>query len=354
MTDPRINLKNPWLAGLFAFLLPGAGQLYQGRYFKGVLFLVCILGTFVYGMQLGEWRPFYWTENAGQLKFGRPAKRNFGFLAQAGMGTPAVIAYLQSRRYHSRNNAPVKLNYPNSPDDSDYDLTKEEIERKLPLLKAIDAKFSGIVLVRKRDENENLVTVDQPLQGQIHLEPHNGSFRGTFQGTMIDTNRKEQSVSWNLGGSLFVDSRVLGNPKRAVRASIMPVEGEFKAIKGSIPREFLNRIAAPLDNATLQDLNGRLNKRFEMALVYTWIAGLLNILAIWDAVQGPAYGYGDEPPPEKESTDKISTDESGEKSKRKAAAAEKEDEPPDKESPRQPIVETVASDADAATSKGKS
>ena len=44
----------------------------------------------------------------------------------------------------------------------------------------------------------------------------------------------------------------------------------------------------------LQGLNGRLTKRFGMALVFTWIAGLLNILAIWDAVQGPAYGYDDE------------------------------------------------------------
>ena len=31
-----------------------------------------------------------------------------------------------------------------------------------------------------------------------------------------------------------------------------------------------------------------------MAMVFTWIAGLLNILAIWDAVEGPAFGYGDE------------------------------------------------------------
>ena len=31
-----------------------------------------------------------------------------------------------------------------------------------------------------------------------------------------------------------------------------------------------------------------------MASVFTWIAGLLNLLVIWDAVDGPAYGYGDE------------------------------------------------------------
>ena len=31
-----------------------------------------------------------------------------------------------------------------------------------------------------------------------------------------------------------------------------------------------------------------------MGAVFTLIAGLLNILAIWDAFEGPAYGFGDE------------------------------------------------------------
>ncbi|MFN9825440.1 MAG: hypothetical protein ACK58J_14935, partial [Planctomyces sp.] len=33
---------------------------------------------------------------------------------------------------------------------------------------------------------------------------------------------------------------------------------------------------------------------YDVAAVLTWIAGLLNLMAIWDAAQGPAYGYGDE------------------------------------------------------------
>jgi hypothetical protein len=31
-------------------------------------------------------------------------------------------------------------------------------------------------------------------------------------------------------------------------------------------------------------------------MVYTWIAALLNVLVMWDAFEGPAYGYGDEKP----------------------------------------------------------
>jgi hypothetical protein len=36
-----------------SFLVPGLGQIYQGRISKGVLFLVCIYALFFYGMWLG-------------------------------------------------------------------------------------------------------------------------------------------------------------------------------------------------------------------------------------------------------------------------------------------------------------
>ena len=46
MSDPRIPLKHPLAAGLLAFLVPGAGHCYQGRYFKAVVYFVCITGLF--------------------------------------------------------------------------------------------------------------------------------------------------------------------------------------------------------------------------------------------------------------------------------------------------------------------
>jgi hypothetical protein len=65
-------------------------------------------------------------------------------------------------------------------------------------------------------------------------------------------------------------------------------------IDGETPRPFFDWFEAPLEDEEIQDVNRRLGKRYELALVYTWIAGLLNILAVWDALEGPAYGYGDE------------------------------------------------------------
>jgi TM2 domain-containing membrane protein YozV len=54
-----IDLKNPWLAGLLAWAIPGLGHLYQGRTGKGLLFMICILGTFAYGMYLGGGKVVY-------------------------------------------------------------------------------------------------------------------------------------------------------------------------------------------------------------------------------------------------------------------------------------------------------
>jgi hypothetical protein len=41
------------LPAFLSFLVPGLGQIYQGRVGKGVLFLVCIYALFFYGMYLG-------------------------------------------------------------------------------------------------------------------------------------------------------------------------------------------------------------------------------------------------------------------------------------------------------------
>jgi len=42
------------LPGVLSFLVPGLGQIYQGRVGKGVLFLVCVYALFFYGMWLGS------------------------------------------------------------------------------------------------------------------------------------------------------------------------------------------------------------------------------------------------------------------------------------------------------------
>jgi hypothetical protein len=68
-----------------------------------------------------------------------------------------------------------------------------------------------------------------------------------------------------------------------------------RRVEGAIPRRFVDWFQVPMEGMPLERLHGRLGKFWELAVTYTLIAGLLNILAVWDALEGPAYGYGDEP-----------------------------------------------------------
>ena len=83
-----IDLRNPALAAALSWLIPGLGQLYQGRSFKGVIFLVTLLGTFLAGMWIGGGNVVYasW----------RPGETRWAFLGQAGIGAAAIPAMIQS------------------------------------------------------------------------------------------------------------------------------------------------------------------------------------------------------------------------------------------------------------------
>jgi hypothetical protein len=51
-------------AGFLSYLIPGLGQIYQGRVGKGVLFMVCLLGMFFAGQYLGDWQNVYVPDRA--------------------------------------------------------------------------------------------------------------------------------------------------------------------------------------------------------------------------------------------------------------------------------------------------
>jgi hypothetical protein len=91
-SDPAIDidLKDPRLAAFLAWLVPGLGHLYQGRRGKGVLFFVCIVGTFVYGLWLGGGRVVY-------ASVPSPLTR-WQYFCQLGVGLPALPAIVQRER----------------------------------------------------------------------------------------------------------------------------------------------------------------------------------------------------------------------------------------------------------------
>jgi hypothetical protein len=86
-----IDLKDPRLAAFLAWLVPGLGHIYQGRTSKGILFFVCIVGTFLYGLYLGDGRVVYASTTPSIFT-------RWQFFCQLGVGLPALPALVQRQR----------------------------------------------------------------------------------------------------------------------------------------------------------------------------------------------------------------------------------------------------------------
>lgn len=91
----EIDLKDPRLAAFLAWLVPGLGHIYQGRTGKGVLFFVCIVGTFLYGLYIGDGRVVY---ASTAPVFSRQFLERWQFICQLGVGLPALPALVQRAR----------------------------------------------------------------------------------------------------------------------------------------------------------------------------------------------------------------------------------------------------------------
>ncbi len=93
MNQSPVNLKNPRLAALLAWLVPGLGHWYQGRRAKAVLYAVCILGLFFVGLFLGEGKIVYWRWVS---PFKDPENFRASYLCQFFVGLPALPGLLQA------------------------------------------------------------------------------------------------------------------------------------------------------------------------------------------------------------------------------------------------------------------
>ncbi|MEZ6092038.1 MAG: DUF6677 family protein [Pirellulaceae bacterium] len=59
-----VYLRKPVMAAVLAWLIPGAGHIYQGRTRKGWMFMICILVTYFFGFAIGGGHVVYasWIE----------------------------------------------------------------------------------------------------------------------------------------------------------------------------------------------------------------------------------------------------------------------------------------------------
>lgn len=102
---PVVELHNPMVAGLLAWLFPGAGHWYQKRYFKAILFALCIWPLLIFGLMTGSYSCD--TPNgptAKQYHFARtvycswrPGDKRLYFIPQACVGCVAIPALWQAR-----------------------------------------------------------------------------------------------------------------------------------------------------------------------------------------------------------------------------------------------------------------
>ena len=331
MTDPRVDLRNPNLAAFLAFLFPGAGHLYQRRYFKSAIYCFCILGIYFCGYSLGEAKAIHvrWDKSAEP---GKPRYRSIGYFAQVGIGLPALPAVGQFLREKKQGEPHLTAG---------------------AVVESFDSDFSGRML----GWDGTISDVTGQVTGELKANQYASDveFVGRFTGTTSDG----QTIDAQLHGSrsdrsmdrdidLELGPRVCGlDDISLIDLASEPAPAEFSAdrrrfmvrmvdpnnyqeigrIEGTVARSFFNHFQAPLSDQAMQHLHGRLGRRYELALVYTWIAGLLNILAIWDALQGPAYGYGDEVPEDESSkeSDKASGD--SDAAPKEAAVAQAEPPP---------------------------
>jgi hypothetical protein len=116
------------LAGFLSYLVPGLGQISQGRIGKGVLFMVCLLSLFHVGEAMGNWQNVYVpTEDSGDFvkRRGNPFVNIFSqrwhFAGQVWIGAAAWPALWQfyGGAMPSKETSPFLHNYQKQPDEAE-------------------------------------------------------------------------------------------------------------------------------------------------------------------------------------------------------------------------------------------
>jgi hypothetical protein len=174
------------LAGFLSYLVPGLGQICQGRTSKGLFFLASLYGLFFGGMALGDWKNVYIPDT-------------------------------------TRNNAPSNLP---------------------PLVNNIYSR--------------------PQFAGQVWIGI--AAWPAIWQYNHFPVPSAETSPFWHFFGQT--------------------------------PPE--NRMEAPPDwqGRTLVELQNESDKTWDLGWVYTVIAGVLNVLVIYDAFAGPTFGFPDRARPQ--------------------------------------------------------
>jgi hypothetical protein len=212
-------------AGFLSYVVPGLGQITQGRTGKGVLFFVCIYGMFFYGMYLGTG-----TVKAGELEY----------RVSGNVYLPDTL-----------KGADPKLANPFRLPNFIVDLyNRPQFAGQF----WVGAVVWPAIVQYNSDDDERARRQIRDLRDEAnHLQSKNAEKEAAR--LQAEADRLDQGLrtgQWK-GNWLF---------------------GQFQR--------------APTEEA-LNALNTSRGKDLELAWVYTVIAGVLNIMVIYDAMAGPAF-----------------------------------------------------------------
>lgn len=115
------------LAAFLSYLLPGLGQIVQGRIAKGLLYFFCLYGLFFYGLSMGHWKNVWLGDYSQQTDVQILGRKVPGFLkdlsyrrefaGQFWIGIaawPAVLQY-QTTEAYPRSDDALKENWQPKP-----------------------------------------------------------------------------------------------------------------------------------------------------------------------------------------------------------------------------------------------
>ena len=141
---PPPPVKLDPFAALLSYLVPGLGQVYQGRIGKGLLFFLGLYGLFFYGMWMGQWRNVWLPDTAGLPPLSVGGREFPGvptalwyrpqFLGQFWIGTAAWPAVVQYRYYdRSKPEGPVFKSFERTPPEDELNRLQRDGNKRWDL-----------------------------------------------------------------------------------------------------------------------------------------------------------------------------------------------------------------------------
>jgi hypothetical protein len=217
------------LAAFLSYLVPGLGQIYQKRYGKGALFMVSLLGMFMLGQAMGQWQNVYVPREQQRGNLVNSLVLRWHYVGQFWIGVAAW---------------PALYKYFNPPPPPGFTLTLEAHDpaKKDDVIRAVE-KLTKLAMKEAKE------VVEGPPRDILH---------GLTKDKALQVVKELE-------------------------------EAGAKASIEKTPLPFFARYQRVPDETELNVFLVNSDKTPDLGWVYTVVAGMLNILVMYDAYAGPIF-----------------------------------------------------------------